>query len=153
MPIRPELRALYSGPAWASTRARILRRCGYRCEKCHKRDRARIETVTIPERKQMFWRPWREQRYRDKWNRWRNQNGEQQIWPYPWKPQPRVITVVLAVIHLNQTAGDDRDENLSARCQWCHLLWDRACHLANAARTRRAKKDRARPLLAMEGAA
>jgi len=40
--------------------------------------------------------------------------------------------------------GDDRDENLKAYCQWCHLNYDREHHRA----TRAARKDAARPLLA-----
>jgi hypothetical protein len=34
LPIRPELRHLYRGPAWAATRARIRDRAGDRCQDC-----------------------------------------------------------------------------------------------------------------------
>jgi hypothetical protein len=34
MPIRPELRHFYRGPAWEATRARIRERAGDRCEAC-----------------------------------------------------------------------------------------------------------------------
>lgn len=56
------------------------------------------------------------------------------------------IKVVLGVAHLNHTPGDDRDENLKALCQWCHLNYDKIHHRE----TRAARKDKARPLLAME---
>jgi hypothetical protein len=35
MPIRPELRYLYRGPAWEAARERIHARAQGRCEKCH----------------------------------------------------------------------------------------------------------------------
>lgn len=50
---------------------------------------------------------------------------------------------MLAVAHLNHVAGDDRDENLKALCQWCHLHWDQIHHKE----TRSSRKDAARPLL------
>jgi 5-methylcytosine-specific restriction endonuclease McrA len=55
--------------------------------------------------------------------------------------------VVLTVGHLNHVAGDDRDENLAALCQRCHLLYDAAHHRDS----RSARKDSARPLLATGG--
>ena len=36
--------------------------------------------------------------------------------------------VVLTVAHLNHTPEDNRDENLRAMCQGCHLHYDRAHH-------------------------
>lgn len=55
----------------------------------------------------------------------------------------RSIRVVLTVAHLNHVAGDDRDENLKALCQWCHLVYDLEHHHA----TRAARKDAGRQLL------
>jgi hypothetical protein len=55
------------------------------------------------------------------------------------------VGIVLTVAHLNHVAGDDRDENLKALCQWCHLNYDRQHH----AETRSIRKDAARPLLAV----
>jgi 5-methylcytosine-specific restriction endonuclease McrA len=53
------------------------------------------------------------------------------------------IKVVLTIMHLNHTPGDDRDENLKAGCQRCHLDYDKEYH-----RMRRAeRKDKERPLL------
>jgi hypothetical protein len=61
----------------------------------------------------------------------------------------RTIRCVLTVAHLNHTSGDDRDENLKALCQWCHLHYD----LQHHHETRAARKDAARPLIAIaEGA-
>lgn len=45
--------------------------------------------------------------------------------------------------HLNHVSGDDRDENLKALCQWCHLQYDKLQHHE----TRATRKDSARPLL------
>lgn len=38
-------------------------------------------------------------------------------------------TVVLTVAHLNHRPEDNREENLGAFCQRCHLDWDREHHL------------------------
>jgi len=49
--------------------------------------------------------------------------------------------VVLTVAHLDDAnPANCADDNLAALCQRCHLAFDRAQHLRNAARTRRAKK-------------
>ena len=56
---------------------------------------------------------------------------------------PARVRVVLTIAHFNHTPGDDRDENLKALCQWCHLAHDRDQHRA----TRRHTKDARRPLL------
>ena len=56
----------------------------------------------------------------------------------------RLVVVKLTVAHLNHTAGDDRDENLAALCQGCHLRHDVAHHKDSRA----TRKDAARPLLA-----
>lgn len=57
--------------------------------------------------------------------------------------QPHPVTgslVVLTVAHLDNTPENCDDDNLAALCQRCHLNYDRPIHVANAARTRRARK-------------
>lgn len=49
---------------------------------------------------------------------------------------PKIIKVVLTCAHLNHAPGDNRDENLKALCQKCHLSHDAAHHQESAARTR-----------------
>jgi hypothetical protein len=61
----------------------------------------------------------------------------------PTSFEPRFVRTVLTIAHLNHVAGDDRDENLKALCQWCHLNYDKLHHKE----TRSARKDRKRPLL------
>jgi len=56
----------------------------------------------------------------------------------------RQVYIVIAITHLNNRPGDDRDENLRARCQWCHLRADQGAHR----NTRSIRKDKTRPLLA-----
>lgn len=56
-------------------------------------------------------------------------------------------TVRLATCHINQQAGDNREENLLVLCQSCHLRLDRIPHVEHARATRQRKKDEARPLL------
>lgn len=52
----------------------------------------------------------------------------------------KVIEIVLTVAHLNHDITDNRDENLAAWCQQCHLRYDAQHHAKNAAETRRKKK-------------
>jgi len=58
----------------------------------------------------------------------------------------RVFKIVLTIAHLNHNVTDNRDENLKALCQKCHLNYDREHHLINrkinAARKRNEKKKR-----------
>lgn len=47
---------------------------------------------------------------------------------------------MLTVEYLNHDTTDNRDENLAALCQRCHLKYDHAHHMANARKTRQARK-------------
>ena len=147
MPIRPELRQFYSGATWQATRLRILARAKDCCEQCGKPNGRRVWV-------------YRSLAYGQYWTLGLH---EAQYWIYCLSGahgsfrligrqiieamnagQLRVIRVVLTIAHLNHTPGDDRDENLKALCQWCHLNQDKLHHKE----TRSARKDRKRPLLA-----
>ncbi|WP_276483590.1 HNH endonuclease [Paraflavitalea pollutisoli] len=52
---------------------------------------------------------------------------------------PRWTVIVLTIAHLNHDTTDNRDENLAALCQRCHLNYDKELHQVNA-RTTREKK-------------
>jgi hypothetical protein len=152
MPIRKEFRQFYRGVAWREARRRILTRAGgtfdllggylggARCEACGKLDRAQVETrlsrgmIGGP---RMWWRA--------VGSEWMSQDGEPMTPPRHYTVE-RFIRVVLAVVHLNHTPGDDRDANLKCLCQWHHLNWD----LLEHRETRRTRKDLSRPLLALE---
>ncbi|HWQ36938.1 MAG TPA: HNH endonuclease signature motif containing protein [Blastocatellia bacterium] len=58
--------------------------------------------------------------------------------------------VALTVHHFNFTPGDDREENLIAVCQACHLELERPRHTASARITRQRRKDAQRPLLLLQ---
>lgn len=114
MPIRRELRSFYSSLTWRAIRARILERAGGQCERCGKPDRKMAWVV------------------RDGTGRW---------WPRGERPaapgaELHYIKTVLTVAHLNHDHDDNRDENLLALCQGCHLRHDGRFHHANARRTR-----------------
>lgn len=67
---------------------------------------------------------------------WRFREAEE----YRYFPVPtRIVGIVLTIAHLNHDPTDNRDENLRALCQWCHLDHDRRFHLGNARRTRARK--------------
>ena len=115
MPIKPELRKFY-GRTWRTIiRPRILERAGNRCELC-----GVPNGVTV-------WRLGRRWMKTRK-VRWGNAH---------------LVRIVLTIAHLNHTPGDDRDENLKALCQWCHLNLDKHHH----AESRAARKDQSRPIL------
>ncbi len=121
MPIRRELRPFYRSLEWRAIRARVLARAGGVCEWCGKPDRKHV---------------------------WVALDGSGQWWPRGQKPEGppemfRYIQVVLTVAHLNHDWRDNRDENLAALCQRCHLAHDRQFHLANARRTRAQKAGQA----------
>ena len=135
MPIRPELRKFY-GRVWRTvTRPRILKRAGDKCEQCGVPNHTEVKRVggcwlevTV------CWKL-----------------GATQVWmtctraALESKPEGRIrkVRIVLTVAHLNHVSGDDRDENLKALCQWCHLNYD----LLHHKETRTNRKDAGRPLL------
>jgi hypothetical protein len=141
LPIRPELRHFY-GREWREvTRPRILARAKKRCEQC---DVPNHETVT---RVEGWWLEWILAFGAEPVCRWRDETGG--IYDDPDAPprlKARAVRIVLAVAHLNHVPGDDREKNLEALCQWCHLNYDKLHHRA----TREARKDAARPLLQKE---
>jgi hypothetical protein len=135
MPIRKDLRKFY-GRTWRTvTRPRILARAGHRCESCaipNNTEVTRIGGCWLDQT--VTWTNGVIEHWRDTAGRF---IGD------PPDGSPRRIRVVLTVAHLNHTSGDDRDENLKALCQWCHLNYDKAHH----AESRAARKDNARPIL------
>ena len=143
MPIRKELRQFY-GPRWREiTRPRILARAGNKCENCQKPNATPVESRYAwafsrdgMRERRMWWRVIESEE-------WRNQFGEIQTPPQFYSRETVSITG-LGIAHLNHVPGDDRDENLKALCQWCHLMHDRERHHE----TRGDRKDATRPLLA-----
>lgn len=133
MPIKPHLRKFYRGAGWAAVRARILKRAGQCCEQCGKPNHTWVWVM------------------RDGTGRWCEGNPKRAQWfgadgekaERPRDPEllraSRRVWVVLTIAHLNHLAGDDRDDNLRALCQRCHLAYDQGWHLAQARRTRAAK--------------
>lgn len=145
MPIRREFRQFY-GREWRTiTRPRILERAKHCCERCQKPNRATVETVKWSQRgsagKKEYFMMWR---YGVGYF-WTTKNGSAApSFPVLFLELANTIEVVLTVAHLNHTPGDDRDENLAALCQWCHLIHD----LEHHQESRATRKDQARPLLA-----
>jgi hypothetical protein len=144
VPIRKELRHFY-GREWRKViRPRILARAGNKCEDCG----APNHQVVL--RAYAWWTPGDRQATVFK------HGPPAALISLPWRCYqsqrtacfPREtchwVGIVLTVAHLNHVAGDDRDENLRALCQWCHLNYDKLHHAETCA----IRKDAARPLLA-----
>jgi len=139
VPIRAEFRHFYRGAGWAATRARILERAEWQCEQCGKPGGMEVQVFGTGSCGQVWRHGWRKN------PKWTSCLTGKKISLRLFAPQDvRTIRVVLTIAHLNHVAGDDRDENLRALCQWCHLNYDRQFHRD----TRAARKDAARPLLA-----
>lgn len=154
MPIRPELRAFYRGPAWQATRQRILARARHRCEAClvpnHVHAMRASGWWVLPP-SHVFQEMWIEKLYGVQEGKeippqlyWTDPHGKTPPRPagFPYSIC-RDVQIALNIAHLNHTAGDDRDENLKALCQWCHFNYDERFHKL----TRSIRKDAARPLL------
>ncbi len=140
MPIRADLRHFYGREWRLVTRPRILARAGNRCEQCRVPNHAEVTRVAG------WWLEWvlswRSEPGRICW--WRDVRGQIHYTPLePPETKARTVRIVLTIAHLNHTAGDDREENLRALCQYCHLHHD----LAHHRETRQLRKDAARPLL------
>ncbi len=137
MPIRADLLHFY-GREWREVvRPRILARAGDRCEQC------RVPNREIVLRTAGWWRLNIVWLWADPLTWWHRENGK----PTVTSPDPdRALQITLTIAHLNHVAGDDRDENLKALCQWCHLHLDAFHHHL----TRAARKDAARPLFQQE---
>lgn len=140
MPIRKDLRRFY-GPEWRKQiRPRILARAENRCEFCAKPNHAAVRQIVEPG-KRMFWLEWamRTGAYVVRTHFGAHYRGAEIDFNNSYE-----VRVVLTVAHLNHDPSDNRDGNLAALCQWCHLNHDREHH----AETRAARKDAARPILA-----
>ena len=137
MPIRPDLRPFYRGPAWRATRERIRERAKDRCEQCGKPNGETVETITGAGA--MCWRsvggPWRDLAGR------RARIHDVPIQLVVARVRPRTIRVVLTVAHLNHVSGDDRDENLK-----CLVSGAISTTTAHHHQTRATRKDTARPI-------
>jgi hypothetical protein len=147
MPIAPEWRSYY-GQEWReSVRPRIMTRAHNKCEQCGKPDGKRIWVMSLG----MAGQFWSASRVVPKWHVCLRGGAvavlekadvirEEAV---DWAGV-RQIRVVLTVAHLNHDPTDNRDSNLRALCQWCHLHHDARHHKD----TRSRRKDGARPLLA-----
>lgn len=148
MPIAKEFRKFY-GATWRNvTRPRILKRAGYKCEQCQKPDRKQVWVYDVGMGAGQYWTFQVKPLVSQLWHYCIHGGGTGNFRLYKGEDLARCrrIRVVLGVAHLNHKPGDDRDENLKALCQWCHLNYDKIHHRE----TRAARKDKARPLLAME---
>jgi len=140
MPIRAEVRHLY-GKAWREeTRPRILARAGGKCEQCKVPDRA---FIFRHDRLPGWWVTYDGELWNDHGYFMGYVRGSEMGMP------DRGVKIVLTIAHLNQTPGDDRDENLKALCQYCHLAHDREVNRAQSRETRLDRKDGARPLIVL----
>lgn len=138
MPIAKHLRHFYGRDWRTSTRPRILARADNRCEQCGAPNNTELTRVAG------WWIEWIVEFGVTPVPYWRDEKGVR-FGNADAAPErkSRNIRVVLTIAHLNHVAGDDRDENLKALCQWCHLHYDADHHRE----TRAIRKDAARPIL------
>lgn len=138
MPIRPELRHLYRGAAWRAMRELILGRAKNCCEACKVPNKLGIARIDA---------------YPGWWftldGEAHDQTGKLQFHfrGSEFDSPDRLVTIRLTLAHLNRIPGDDREENLMALCQYCHLNYNRSVNVVQAKETRLTNKDAARPIL------
>jgi hypothetical protein len=137
VPIRADLRHFYGREWRLVTRPRILARAENCCEQCGAPNGYLLTRVGG------FWREEGASWALGAYKRWRTPAGAD--WREEGNPpgRMRVVRIVLTIGHVNHEAGDDREENLRAWCQFCHLNHDVGQHRES----RSARKDAARPLL------
>ena len=139
MPIRPDLRPFYRGPAWQATRERILARAKNRCEQCGKPNRKHVWVYSSPACGQ-YWT-----RVKGDGQRWTycfsGLSGSFKLFGAQWN-HARRIRVKIGVAHLDHDPSNNADDNLKALCDWCHLHYDKLHHRE----TRATRKDRSRPI-------
>lgn len=97
-------------------------------------------------------KPENKARYPHDWKQIRERILERAAHRCEWCGVPNYSTrsgkrIVLTIAHLDHQPEHCSPVNLRALCQRCHLAHDLHLHMANAARTRAARKDAARPLL------
>ena len=122
MPIRPDLKKLYP-PDWRQISRRIrFERAQRRCERCgapHMHYRMRSGLIIPPRLLEYFHGAMTLEEAR--------QDGFQ------------LSRIVLTTAHLNHDPTDNREENLAALCQRCHLAHDQQHHW----RSRRINREKA----------
>ena len=133
-------------PEWkAVSRAIRFTRSGKRCERCNVRQYAVgywKDDAFHYEKGNAYWDQFM---YADSYKEAREACDEVNDWQ---EGEPKRIVIVLTVAHQCQCEPlCANPDHLLALCQRCHLRQDLPLHMANAARTRREKKDAARSLL------
>lgn len=130
MPIRPENRALYPADWKAISRRIRHERAGNRCEQCKAPNG---ELIVRAEDGATYMLSDGEV----------HDANDGQTLGYARSseyPGYQLVKIVLTVAHLDHDPTQNRDENLRALCQRCHLRHDAEHHRRNSAETRRARK-------------
>lgn len=151
MPIRSDLKHLYTGPEYEARRESILLRANNCCERCFAPNRTTVV------RQYGWWTPFTlpAAAYNMGWSidgvhgyklalPWRHEGvtGVRHAC-FGWGPASRVVRVILTLAHLDHDPTNNDPANLAALCQWCHLHQDRKQHAHNRRVTRAAKTGQA----------
>ena len=134
MPIRPELRHHYAGPAWRAIRARILPRAGNCCERCG------VPNRRVVLRAMGWWTPATLEATVHTQGGAINGNSiielpwrcagivEPHVACFPARECQRWVGIVLTIAHLDNDPANNDDANLQALCRGATLKQDVRFH-------------------------
>lgn len=126
----PMKRELYP-PNWKDLRAQVQERAGNKCEKCGVANHA----VGARDRKG----EWHDQTDIDHLN--------SDMGYYLFGEYPKIIRIVCTTAHIDHNLANNELSNLAFWCQRCHLAHDKQQHVAAAAKTRLANREKIQPSL------
>ena len=133
MPISKENKKRYP-KNWPEIRDRILGRAAYRCE-C-------TGECGIEHEHQLMEGPLRHVCGAPQRAKIVRSHDKKDWWFYLEPSQGKPVRIILTIAHHpDHTIENVSEDNLKAMCQMCHLRVDRHLHAANAAETRRRKKN------------
>jgi 5-methylcytosine-specific restriction endonuclease McrA len=145
MPIKPENRHYYSGPAWQAIRERILERERHRCKFCQVINHAQIYRVTgyyVYDCYRIAEVIISNDSMSAKEHFFSEVDGRRKIIRITREVMlaARLVKIVLTIAHLDHNPANNDPANLAALCQMCHNRWDAKFRAENRKQNKQRKQ-------------